>query len=153
MRAASTPSIRRSPNSSRATTTLWWSAGTLSAASPGGNCARTRRWRRPPGCGRSADWRALLRQLVFQGDLAQALDLAGGSAARRDELAGDHAAARHDHALLQRLAVLAELVGEPRQRIERMAQHVARMAGANDSSVERDRAVELVDRELAPVLV
>src|SRR3954468_13475311 len=152
MPAASMRSIRRSRSSSRPTTTHWWWASWPCAACRGGSSAPSRLSPRWPGCAppRVAE---LLRQLVLQRHLAQALDLAGRGAAGRHELAGDHAAARHDHALLQRLAMLAAVFGEPRQRIVRMAQHVAGMAGANDSPVERYRAVELVDRQRAPVLV
>ena len=49
----------------------------------------------------------------------------------------------------RRLAVLAQLVGEPGQRIVAMAQHVAGMAGAHHLAVEGDRAVEIAEVELA----
>src|SRR3984957_20086689 len=95
----------------------------------------------------------LARQFVFERHFAQALDAAGGGAAGRHELAGDHAAGGDNHALLQRLAVFAELVGEPGQRIVAVAEHVAGMTAAHDLAVEGDRAVEVAEIEVAPPLV
>src|SRR5260370_25107255 len=95
----------------------------------------------------------LARQFVFERHFAQALDAADGGAAGRHELAGDHAAGGDDHALLQRLAVFAELVGEPGQRIVAVAQHVAGMTAAHDLAVEGDRAVEVTEIEVAPPLL
>src|SRR5262245_18109645 len=120
------------------TTTHWWSAAMRCDACHGGSSGRIGLW---PGSARRthadlSNGDGLPRQFVLQRHFAQALDRADSGAARRHELAGDHAAGRDDHALLQGLAMLAELVGEPGQRIVAMAEHVARVAGAHDLAVE-----------------
>src|SRR5216684_2534731 len=72
----------------------------------------------------------------LEGRVAELVDGEAHAIARRRELGGDAAPRHHDHVSTEHAAAPVEEVGQPRHRLEGMAEGVARLALAGGLVVE-----------------